>query len=202
MLEGLFRRRRLPHWDVADATYFITTCLAGSIPAQGLVRLEKFREELECKLRPPNLSVEEWEVRKHKLVFARFDEMIDTQPAVKHFANPAAASEVANCLRQFAGQRYDLMAFVVMPSNFHWVFHPRADWVQKCVEDDRQAEKPAPRSPRERIMQSVKGYSARQCNRLLGLHGEFWQDESYDHVVRDDDDELLRIIAYVESNPC
>jgi hypothetical protein len=30
--------------------------------------------------------------------------------------------------------------------------------------------------------------------------GTFWQDESYDHCVRDDD-ELERIIHYVEDNP-
>lgn len=28
----------------------------------------------------------------------------------------------------------------------------------------------------------------------------FWQDDSYDHVVRDDQ-ELLRIVEYVEQNP-
>jgi hypothetical protein len=46
MLDGLFRRRRLPHWDVDDGTYFVTACLHGSIPAQGLVELYRYREEL------------------------------------------------------------------------------------------------------------------------------------------------------------
>jgi hypothetical protein len=36
-MEEKFRRRRLPHWDLSGATYFITACLAGSIPAQGLL---------------------------------------------------------------------------------------------------------------------------------------------------------------------
>ncbi|MEX1097888.1 MAG: hypothetical protein WED34_17720 [Planctomycetales bacterium] len=49
-------------------------------------------------------------------------------------------------------------------------------------------------------MQSVKGYTARGCNKLLGLSGAFWQDESYDHVVRDQE-ELFRIIDYIENNP-
>jgi len=200
MSEGLFRRRRLPHWDVEDATFFVTACLAGSIPAQGLIRLQTYRDQLECQPQPASMSVEDWETHKHKMVFARFDEIVDSEPAVRHLAVPAAASAAEGSLRHFAGERYDLVAFVVMPSHFHWVFHPRADWVQASVEDERQAGKPAPRTPRERIMQSVKGYSAYQCNRLLGRHGEFWQDESYDHVVRDDD-ELLRIIEYVENNP-
>ncbi|MEX2142924.1 MAG: hypothetical protein WD894_26945 [Pirellulales bacterium] len=200
MLEGLFRRRRLPHWDAEDATYFITTCLAGSIPAQGLMRLQQFRETLELKPRPIGLSLDEWEARKHKLIFARFDGIIDDEPAVRHLANPLAASEVESSLRHFAGERYDLLGFVVMPSHFHWIFHPRANWVQSCIEKSRQDGKPDTRTPRQRIMQSVKGYSAHQCNRLLDLYGEFWQDESYDHVIRNDN-ELFRIIQYVENNP-
>lgn len=200
MLEGLFRRRRLPHWDVDDGTYFVTACLAGSIPAIGINRLQLVRARLERQTRPDDLTSEEWEDRKHKLVFAQLDHIIDVEPAVRHLANPAAASAVERSLRHFAGERVDLLAFVVMPSHFHWIFHPRANWVQESIVEVRQAGKPAPRTPRARVMQSVKGYSARECNRLLGLEGQFWQDESYDHVVRDDD-ELCRIIEYVENNP-
>jgi putative DNA methylase len=35
---------------------------------------------------------------------------------------------------------------------------------------------------------------------VFGTCGVFWQDESSDHVVRDDD-ELLGIICYIEQNP-
>jgi hypothetical protein len=55
-------------------------------------------------------------------------------------------------------------------------------------------------SPRERIMHSVKRHSANECHRLMLQQGTFWQDESYDHCVRDDA-ELERINAYVERNP-
>lgn len=50
------------------------------------------------------------------------------------------------------------------------------------------------------IMQSLKGYTAFQCNRLLERKGEFWAHESYDHYVRDAE-EWNRIIAYVLNNP-
>jgi putative transposase len=199
-MDGLFRRRRLPHWDVEDATYFVTTCLAGSIPAQGLIRLKEYRHQLDCRLQPDGMGIEEWEARKHKLVFAKADQILDTAAAVRHLENADAATVVEGSLRHFAGERYDLLAFVVMPSHFHWVFHPRSSWVQTCVDRGRQTGKSAPRTPRQRIMQSVKGYSAYRCNRLLGLGDQFWQDESYDHVVRDED-ELFRIIDYVENNP-
>ena len=41
-------------------------------------------------------------------------------------------------------------------------------------------------------MQSVKTYTGYCCNGQLGREGAFWQEESYDHCVRDAD-ELERI---------
>ena len=49
-------------------------------------------------------------------------------------------------------------------------------------------------------MHSLKSFTANECNKILKQKGVFWQDESYDHWVRDDD-ELLRIIEYIELNP-
>ncbi len=194
MLEGLFRRRRLPHWDVEDGIYFVTSCLEGSIPARGLAELYRFRDELDARPRPANVPELEWELRKHKLVFARFDQLLDREPAVKHLAEPAAADVVRDAFYHFAGERWDLLAFVVMPSHFHWVFQPKRAWVESLSGSADE------RTPRERIMQSIKGYTAYRCHRVLGITGTFWQDESYDHVVRDYG-ELLRIIEYVEQNP-
>jgi type I restriction enzyme R subunit len=194
MDEGLFRRRRLPHWDAADATYFVTACLAGSVPARGLIELNTYRQQLDARACPANLNAAEWEVRKHKLVFARFDELIDDAPAVDFLATPAVADCVRDAIYHFAGIRYELLAYVVMPSHFHWLFHPLA------AGETTQEIGVTRRTAREKIMHSIKSYTANQCNRLLARGGPFWQDESYDHVVRNDD-ELLRIIQYVENNP-
>jgi putative DNA methylase len=55
--------------------------------------------------------------------------------------------------------------------------------------------------PLKKITKYLKGYSAYKANRILGRTGEsFWQDESYDHWARDDD-EYYRIIGYIENNP-
>lgn len=194
MQEGLFRRRRLPHWDVEDGTYFVTACLEGSLSTQGLDDLYRYRNELEARAKPAAFSNDDWELHKHKLMFARFDDIMDEQPLVKHLQNPDAANTLRDALFHFAGDRYDLIAYVVMPSHFHWVFHPRRQWVEPLVRRRNS------RTPRERLTKSIKGYSAFRCNRLLRTGGTFWQDESYDHIVRDDD-ELLRIIEYVERNP-
>ncbi len=51
-----------------------------------------------------------------------------------------------------------------------------------------------------RTLQSLKGYTARQANRILQREGAFRQAESYDRVVRDAA-ELERIVVYVLNNP-
>jgi REP element-mobilizing transposase RayT len=78
-------------------------------------------------------------------------------------------------------KQFDLHAYVVMPNHVHMLVTPSVD-------------------PR-RFMQSVKGYTAREANRLLDRTGEpFWQSESYDHWVRSDE-EFQRITRYIEENP-
>jgi REP element-mobilizing transposase RayT len=75
---------------------------------------------------------------------------------------------------------YQLRAWVIMPNHVHAVLRPRTSLPV--------------------IMRWLKG-SARQANLILGRTGEsFWQDESFDHRVRDDV-ELDRIVRYVEHNP-
>jgi len=93
------------------------------------------------------------------------------------------ASLVAAAIR--AGDRqkqfYELQAWVVMPNHVHLLILPRVAL--------------------PRITHWIKGATARQANLLLGRTGEpFWQDESYDHWVRDER-EFNRICGYIEENP-
>jgi len=193
-MQERFTRRRLPHWDQPGATYFITTCLPGSIPAQGLVEIEQVRGRLERQPRPADVRPDDWKTRQWKRLFARREEWLDCKPAVRSLKDKRLAAEVVTSLKHFDGERYDLVAWVVMPSHLHWVFRPRDTWVESlgtAVED---------RSPRRRIQHSVNLHTAIECNRLLGRAGGFWQRESYDHCVRDEE-ELERIVAYVHGNP-
>jgi type I restriction enzyme R subunit len=215
-MDGFFTRRRLPHWDVPVATYFVTSCLAGSIPAIGLRELQEYRDLINARPRPETMSLADWERYKHKLIFAKLDEWLDGKPAVRRFENADIAKIVQDSLYHFAGVRYHLLAYVIMPSHLHWVFHPIEPVGQGArlyVRAVRPGEKPAPRtapggtpaprrirSPREKIMHSMKSFTSHQCVRVLKQKQPFWQDESYDHWVRDDD-ELLRIIEYIEQNP-
>jgi len=51
-----------------------------------------------------------------------------------------------------------------------------------------------------KILQSIKGFSSREINRVKGTKGPLWQEESYDRIVRDYD-EYLEKWNYIRSNP-
>ena len=51
------------------------------------------------------------------------------------------------------------------------------------------------------VMHSLKRFTGREGNRILGVTGQaFWQDESYDRLVRNAT-EFDRIALYIETNP-
>ena len=59
----------------------------------------------------------------------------------------------------------------------------------------------APLAPMAAITKAIKGSTARQANLLLGRTGEyFWQDESFDHWIRDEA-EFAKVKGYIERNP-
>jgi REP element-mobilizing transposase RayT len=76
--------------------------------------------------------------------------------------------------------RYQLHAFVVMPNHVHLLVTPHVIAKQ--------------------WLGPLKGFTAHQANRVLGRHAPFWQDESYDHLVRDGP-EFLQVQRYIENNP-
>ena len=93
------------------------------------------------------------------------------------------AQIVANSLRHGAEhlRLYRLSAYVVMSNHVHILIWPMARLY--------------------RITKSIKGYTARECNKLSDRTGEkFWQDESFDHVVRGEQ-QFYRIKRYIEGNP-
>ena len=88
-----------------------------------------------------------------------------------------AALQHGETARQF----YHLHAWVIMPNHVHVVLEP-------CV-------------AMPGIMRWLKGRTARMANRILGRTGmQFWQEESFDHWVRSEE-ELQAVIEYVEENP-
>lgn len=95
---------------------------------------------------------------------------------------PEIAQIVIQALKQFEGERYALHDWVVMPNHVHLVIEPRG---AHALND---------------ILHSLKSYTATEANRRFGRHGAFWQHESYDRLIRGQE-ELDRCVEYVRQNP-
>lgn len=195
-MSELVRKRNLPHIDVNDKPYFVTACLRGSISAVGLKKIRAYREHLQKEQMVPGQSESERKLNLEKLVFKFVDDLLDNNPPTTHLKNERLARILQDAFFHFANDRYHLLAFVIMPSHHHWLFQPREDWIESIAVDHKKQR----RSPREIISHSIQGFTAKQCNKILGTTGPFWQQETWDHFSRNDE-ETLRIIEYIEQNP-
>ena len=95
---------------------------------------------------------------------------------------PEFAEIVEGALGHFQGERYGLHAWVVMPNHVHAVLTPFQGYGVTG------------------ILHSWKSFTASAINREVGQSGRFWQHESFDHLVRNQDS-LMRFIMYTENNP-
>ncbi len=188
----LIRTRRLPHWDVPGATYFVTSCLAGSIPACGLLDIAKYRDELERRECPTGTTNAEWECRAREVGIrgawtggSILNPLFDT--LLTH--DLRNLSSIHSCISRARGMNF--LPTSLCRATSTGFFQPLGAWVESLGSSIEK------RPPRERIMHTLKTHTALECNRLLGRSGTFWQDESFDHWVRDED-ELYRIIGCVE----
>ncbi len=194
--ERIYFKRKLPHYQPPNASFFITFRLANSLPRHIVAQLkEEYKTALKEIGRSKVLSYEE-----QKKYFSRFDKYLDR---VEHgptwLQDDRISGIVAETLHCWNGRRYDLVCYCIMPNHVHLVI----DRVQ--VNDLSYNLLRAGRSSKlsytlSGILHSIKRYTAREANRVLHRSGPFWQHESYDHVIRDRK-ELERIIGYVLNNP-
>jgi putative transposase len=92
-----------------------------------------------------------------------------------------ASQIVASLWHGMEAGNYELASFVIMGNHVHVLLLPKI--------------------PANKLLKSLKGYTAREANKLLGRTGTpFWQKESYDHWVRNQS-EWERIKFYIENNP-
>lgn len=215
-----FYRRHLPHYQPPGATLFITFRLAGSLPKAVLEELEAEAQRQERRLEAiadeKERAAQADRLARH--LFGRWDEALHRRSnGPYNLQEPQVAALVAESLRYRDGRVYTLHAFCIMPNHVHLVCTPLP--VVPVGQDDILSYGQAnvvgqdgilpygqvdnlsyEYVPLAQILHSLKRYTAREANRLLGRTGAFWQHESYDHVVRDAA-ELERVIRYVANNP-
>jgi REP element-mobilizing transposase RayT len=113
--------------------------------------------------------------------FVAIDRILDRATSGPQYLRmPEIAGMVVSSLHdgQHRFQRYDLHSYVIMPNHVHILVTPHVistKWLGP-----------------------LKGFTAHEANRILNREGHFWQDESYDHLVRSG--EFGRIMSYIENN--
>lgn len=93
---------------------------------------------------------------------------------------PSQKDIVYQAIHFLNSKRYELLAVVIMDDHVHMIIEIK-DTLSK-------------------IMHSIKSYTAHQINKAANKVGRVWQDESFDHVIRNEG-EFLQKLKYIANNP-
>jgi REP element-mobilizing transposase RayT len=96
--------------------------------------------------------------------------------------HPHCGEIVGDALNFFDGERYEQIAWVVMPSHVHLLFVQREEW------------------PLQTLLRSWKSFTAHQINKLLGRSGSLWHRDYFDRLVRDEK-HFANCVRYIRRNP-
>jgi REP element-mobilizing transposase RayT len=173
-------QHRLPHWQQGSVFYFVTWRLADSLPRD---KLERWNEEraLWSRLHPQPWDVET-ESEYHRKFSTAVDNWLDANDGSCVLRDQDLARIVFDALQHFDGKRYSMDAFVVMPNHVHALFRLLAP------------------HHLESVVQSWKGFSAREINRRLGKHGRLWQPDYWVRLIRNES-HWLKCREYIQENP-
>jgi type I restriction enzyme R subunit len=202
-------QRSLPHWRQDGATYFVTFRLGDAIPtgvtrqwdderrrwlaartkrSTGLSPCHEDKRSTDLspcytdvptalrRLSPADLA------QYHKHFNREMQDYLDRGVGECHLRDPDCVSSVRSQLLSGDGDACHIGDFVVMPNHVHVLILP------------------SPGHELEDVLRGIKGASSRHCNLQLRRTGQFWQPESYDHIVRSLE-QLLAYRDYIAANP-
>lgn len=185
-------QRKLPHWQPANAEYFVTFRLAGSLPISAIEKIRTHKQLLDQELTEPNSS-ESYQGsdrlsdlhKRQKLLFKKYEGLLDNPTSGPTWlSKKAVAKLVCEAIHYRNSKEYDLYASCVMPNHVHIVFQ----MVNQSNKDDVPVV--------TNMLQSLKSYTALKANEILKRTGQFWQPESFDRVIRNQE-ELESTVRYV-----
>ena len=184
---GWHERGYLPHCDFPGLIQLVTFRLEDSMP-------ESRRGEWEHLL-----QIEDIRERRTKL-----EDYLDLGHGECLLRDPAVAGLAENTLLHFRSERYELLAWCVMPNHIHVVVHVWQTPLSKVVKSwkqfvSTQAEAVLERRPPARQLQQVVAAAPgrRPALRKQRLR---WEREFWDTYMRDEEQER-RAVHYTEANP-
>jgi len=175
----------LPHWHQFEKIQFVTFHLADSIPQTQLSKLKiKIKQWQERHPKPWKKDEEE---EYYSIFGKKIDEYLDAGYGNCYLKIPEVRTIVKEALFYFHGQRYQLLAFVIMSNHVHVLLVPFEEYL---LGD---------------ILHSWKSFTAHKINRILGKNGSVWHKESFDRIIRNEN-HLQKVLAYIRQNaeygPC
>jgi len=96
------------------------------------------------------------------------------------YLNGAVLDYLYDFLKSKDGKLYELEAFAIMSNHVHLLIKPIEDL--------------------SKIMQILKGASAKTINEILGKSDKFWADDYYDKAIRDEK-HFWMVYEYIKNNP-
>jgi REP element-mobilizing transposase RayT len=189
--EYAVRVGNLPHWYQPGVTYFVTFRTEDSVP-QSLIKTWFARRNKCLSQHGIDARSKDWrrqlerlpqvEQQFHPLFTRAFFEYLDRGHGACDLRNPELAEIVPDSLRHFNGSRYQLGDFVVMPNHVHLIV---------CLMNGTEIEAQC---------ESWKHFTATRINKLLSRTGRFWQEESFDYLVRNPE-QFEHFQNYMSLNP-
>lgn len=185
-MHKIYYERNLPHWHPPGATFFLTYRLAGSIPMSVINSMKAENESLKLEamksLTGNKLNSRIYEIQQQS--FARYDDCLDNCLNEPYWLREVNVAELVKESLHFCGEKHvHIWAYCVMPNHVHVLLRHHETAPALC-----------------KILQSHKGFTGCEANKLLDRHGQFWHRETYDHIVRSQD-AFFRIARYIMNNP-
>lgn len=169
----------LPHWHQDDKHVFVTFRLADSLPQ---VKLRDLQEKKSIWLKG---HPKPWDVEVEKEYYDKFaltiDRWLDANYGECLLKLPQNRKITEDALLYFDGERYYLKAFVVMPNHVHLLMQMKEGFNL------------------EKVMYSLKSFTAKQINKVMHRTGRLWQSEYFDRIIRSEE-HYKHVLKYIVSN--
>ena len=176
-----FKRRRLPHWEVAGKAYFVTFRLRGSLPQKVILQLQAEREAIQTNDTDTLLKFQRHEFYEIEQVLDSVDN--DKYAYLSRTDIAPLLMEAFTHLETIYCWRFPV--WVIMPNHIHCL----------CI-----ADKIGKKKSLTEIIALYKRYTAKEINKILGLNGRVWVDENFDHWCRTPE-KVESVKRYILNNP-